>query len=87
MGAGPVARHNLYQVGQQIATVSNAVAIPPRSYVDAGGRYTFKLGGRAATLRVQLLNLLDIQGFELFGAGAYRPIWGRAGNAYLTVDF
>jgi len=25
-------------------------------------------------------------GFELYGAGAYKPILGRAGQAYLTID-
>lgn len=77
---------NLYRVSSQTATVSNSVAIPPRSYVDLGARYRFKVGGKAAVLRVQIENLLDIQGFELYGAGAYRPIFGRAGQAYLTTD-
>lgn len=77
---------NLTQLGGQTATVSNGVAIPPRTYLDIGGRYRFKLGGKAAMLRLQIENLLDIQGFELFGASAYRPIFGRAGQAYLTVD-
>lgn len=77
---------NLYRVSSQTATVSNNVAIPPRTYLDLGARYRFKLGSNAAVIRVQIENLLDIQGFELYGAGAYRPILGRAGQAYLTID-
>jgi len=77
---------NLYRVSSQTATVSNSVSIPPRTYLDVGGRYRFKLGGKAAVLRLLVENLLDIQGFELYGAGAYRPILGRAGQAYLTID-
>lgn len=77
---------NLYRVSSQTSTVSNTVAIPPRTYLDVGGRYRFRLGGKAAVLRLQVENLLDIQGFELYGAGAYRPVLGRAGQAYLTID-
>ena len=73
-------------MSSETATVSNSVAIPPRTYFDLGGRYRFKLGGKAAVIRLQVENLLDIQGFELFGAGAYKPILGRAGQAYLTID-
>uniref|UniRef100_UPI00286E9039 TonB-dependent receptor domain-containing protein n=1 Tax=Sandarakinorhabdus sp. TaxID=1916663 RepID=UPI00286E9039 len=75
-----------YHISSQTATVSNLVAIPAQTFVDIGGRYRFKLAGASATLRVQVENLLDQQGFELFGAGAYRPVWGRAANAYLTID-
>lgn len=77
---------DLYRVSSQTAAVSNSVAIPPRTYLDLGGRYRFKLGGKAAVLRLQIENALDIQGFELYGAGAYKPILGRAAQANLTVD-
>lgn len=77
---------NLFHVSSQTATVSNRVAIPARTYIDLGGRYRFNLARKSATLRLQVENLLDFQGYELFGAGAYRPIWGRAAIAYLTVD-
>lgn len=77
---------NLYRVSSQTGTVSNSVAIPPRTYLDLGGRYRFMLGGKAAVLRLLVENLLDIQGFELYGAGAYKPVLGRAGQAYLTID-
>jgi len=77
---------SLFHTSSQVATVSNLVAIPARTLVDIGGRYRFKLAGKAAVLRVQIENIGDVQGFELFGAGAYRPVWGRAAIAYLTVD-
>ena len=57
--------------------MSNLVAIPAQTFVDVGGRYRFKLVGQAATLRVQVENLFQQQGYELYGAGAYRPVWGR----------
>lgn len=69
------------------ATVSNATVIPPRTLVDLGARYSFKLAGQPATLRLQVENLTDLQGFELRGAGAFDLIAGRRLGGYLTVDF
>jgi iron complex outermembrane receptor protein len=74
-------------VTSQTATVSNQVAIPANTFITIGGRYRFKLAGASATLRAQVENLLNRQGYELYGAGAYRPIWGRVAVAYLTIDF
>jgi iron complex outermembrane receptor protein len=76
----------LSHTSSRTATVSNLVSIPALTFADIGGRYRFKLAGSAATLRVQVENLFDSQGYELFGAGAYRPVWGRAANAYITID-
>lgn len=76
----------LSHTSSQTATVSNRVAIPALTFVDIGGRYRFKLAGSAATLRIQVENLFDQQGYELFGAGAFRPVWGRSAIGYLTVD-
>jgi iron complex outermembrane receptor protein len=78
---------NAYHQSRQTAVVSNLVEVPAQTFVDIGGRYAFEMAGRPATLRVQVENLLGLKGVELFGAGAYRPIWGRAGRAYVTVDF
>ncbi len=77
---------NVNHRSPETATVSNLVRIPATTFVDFGGRYAFKLAGKSATLRIQIENLLDFQGYELFGAGAYQPIWGRAARGYLTVD-
>ncbi len=77
---------SLFHTSSQVATVSNQVAIPARTLVDIGGRYRFTLAGKSALLRVQVENIGDVQGFELFGAGAYRPVWGRAGLVYMTID-
>ncbi|NDP48423.1 MAG: TonB-dependent receptor, partial [Sulfuriferula multivorans] len=71
----------------QTATTNNSVAIPSRTTVDIGGRYSFKLDGKAATLRVAVVNVFDVQGFDLKGAGAYDIIPGRLASAYLTIDF
>ncbi|MBX9663313.1 TonB-dependent receptor [Novosphingobium sp.] len=71
----------------ETATVSNLTAIPPRTMIDLGGRYQFALAGKAATLRLQIENLTDLQGFRLEGAGAFDLIAGRRLGGYLTVDF
>jgi iron complex outermembrane receptor protein len=71
----------------ETATVSNRTAIPPRTVVDLGGGYQFALAGKAATLRLQIENVTDVEGFRREGAGAYDLIPGRRFGGYLTVDF
>jgi iron complex outermembrane receptor protein len=70
----------------ETATVRNGTAIPPRTLVDLGGRYRFTLAGKDATLRLQVENIGDLQGFELRGAGAFDLIPGRRFGGYLTID-
>ena len=76
----------VWHVSSRTATVSNLVAIPAQTFVEIGGRYRFKLAGASATLRVEVENLFNRQGYDLYGAGAYRPVWGRVGVVYLTID-
>lgn len=78
---------NLSHRSPETATVSNLVAIPARTLVDLGGRYAMRLGDTPATLRVQVANLFDAQGFDLRGTGAYAALPGRVVSGYLTVDF
>lgn len=69
------------------ATRNGLVRLPARTIIDLGGRYRFKLGGRAAVLRLAVSNLTDADGFELRGAGSYALAAGRVVSAYLTADF
>ena len=71
----------------QIATFDNRVSIPARTIVDFGSRYSFKLCGKSATLRVVLSNVFDVQGLALISEGAYDLIPGQLGTASLTIDF
>lgn len=71
----------------EVATVSAQTRIPARTLVDLGARYSFRLAGQSALLRLQVENLTDLQGFELQGAGAYDLIPGRRVGGYLTIDF
>lgn len=70
----------------ETATVGNLARIPARATVDVGGRYRFRLADNPATLRLQLTNSFDVEGFELKGAGVYRPLEGRLFQTYLTID-
>lgn len=70
-----------------VATVNNAVHIPPQTFIDGGARYAFRLAGRDAMLRAQLLNLGGVNGLFLQDAGVYGMNDGRVAQLYLTVDF
>lgn len=72
---------------QRPATTLNEVYLPSRTLVDLGGRYRFSLAGNDATLRLTVGNLLDAEGYELFGPGTYDLFAGRTLSAYLAVDF
>jgi iron complex outermembrane receptor protein len=71
----------------ETAAVSALTAILARTLVDLGARYSFKLAGQSALLRLQVENLTDLHGFELRGAGAFDMIPGRRIGGYLTIDF
>lgn len=68
------------------ATRDNAVFLPDRTLVDIGGRYAFKLSGKAANVRLGIRNLFDVNGFDLRGAGSYDLIDGRVATLRLAVD-
>ncbi len=72
--------------GAETATVSNRANIPARAGVDIGGRYRFRLARSSATVRLQITNLFDVEGFDLKGAGVYRALEGRLFQGYITVD-
>jgi iron complex outermembrane receptor protein len=73
--------------GRTPSTTDNAVFVPARARVDIGGHYRFKLAKRAATFRLQLVNLFDNRGWGIAGSGVYNSNAGRFAQAYLTVDF
>lgn len=73
--------------GRRPATRDNLVSLPARTLIDVGGRYAFRLGGRAASLRLSVTNLADVYGFDLRGSGAYDLIPGRVATLSLAVDF
>lgn len=70
-----------------VATVNNAVHIPPQTFIDLGARYGFRLAGHDAVLRAQIFNAGGVNGVYLEGAGAYGMNDGRVARLYLTIDF
>ncbi len=77
----------LFHDGRQATTVDNRVALPARSFVDVGARYAFRLAGKPAVLRAQIINAGGVNGVFLEDAGVYGPLDGRVAQLYLTVDF
>src|SRR6185312_3419094 len=73
--------------GRTPATTDNLVFLPPRARVDLGSHYRFKLAGRNSTLRLQVVNLFNNEGWGLVGSGVYTGNPGRFVQAYLTIDF
>lgn len=72
--------------GSMPSTTDNLVSIPPRARLDLGGHYRFKLASHDATLRVQMINVLDELGLGYAGPGIYTGVPGRYVNGYLAVD-
>jgi iron complex outermembrane receptor protein len=73
--------------GRTPATTDNLVFLPPRARVDLGGHYRFKLAGRSATFRLQVVNLFNNEGWGLAGSGVYTGNPTRYVQGYVTVDF
>jgi hypothetical protein len=73
--------------GRTPATTDNLVFLPPRARVDVGSHYRFKIAGRSATFRLQLVNLFNNIGWGLAGSGVYTSNPERYVQGYLTVDF
>jgi iron complex outermembrane receptor protein len=73
--------------GKAASTTDNAVFVPARGRVDIGTHYRFKLAGKNATFRAQLVNLFNNAGYGIAGSGIYNSNPGRYVQGYLTVDF
>jgi iron complex outermembrane receptor protein len=73
--------------GRTPATTDNLVFLPPRARVDVGGHYRFKLAGRNATFRLQMVNVFNNEGWGLAGSGVYTGNPARYVQGYVTVDF
>jgi len=63
----------------------NLADAPAYTLVDTGLRQEFGLWGQDASLRAQVQNLFDAQGFFVEGDGEYEPMVGRTWRLALTV--
>ena len=73
--------------GKMPATIDNSLSIVAREIVNLGARYSFKIGGKDVTARLQVYNLLDQYGLVSGGPGLYRTNQPRSVNGFLAVDF
>ena len=73
--------------GRTPATTDNLVFLPPRARVYLGSHYRFKVAGRSATFRLQVVNLFNNEGWGLAGSGVYTGNPARYVQGYVTVDF
>jgi len=72
--------------GSTAGTTDNRVTVPPRTQLDVGGRYRFRVGKLNASLRLQIANIFDSRGFSVAGPGVYSPNAARSASGYLTID-
>jgi iron complex outermembrane receptor protein len=76
----------LTHVGRLAATTDDAVHVPAMTLVDIGTRYALKIANHPAQLRLSITNIGNVYGVELFGAGAFDAIAGRAAQLSVGVD-
>jgi len=73
--------------GRQPADIENIVFLDPRFNLNLGGRYNFRAAGHAASLRLQVQNVLDNDDPFSQGPGVYSSGGARLAVGQLTVDF
>jgi iron complex outermembrane receptor protein len=73
--------------GRQPANVENSVFLDPRFNMNIGGRYGFRMARHAATLRLQVQNVLDNNNTFSQGPGVYSSGASRQALGQLTIDF
>lgn len=66
---------------------ANNAQIPGRSTLDLGARYRFEVGAQPATLRVQVSNVFNKNGFRTNGSGVFTPLAQRRMSVTLAADF
>lgn len=77
---------NVQHLSRRAARLDNRLFLPPRTLVDLGARYRFKLSGKDATLRLRVTNVFNVYDFDLRGAGAFDLINGRVAFLSLATE-
>lgn len=63
-----------FGAGRKIANLSNSLTVDPENSIGIGGRYRFSIAGKPATLRAQVVNVLNDYNYGVWGSGlAYSP--------------
>ena len=71
--------------GSRIASLDNALVLPPTTEVDLGARYRFRLAGSEAMLRLRVQNLFDRYALEVAGNRAWTLAPSREISLRLTL--
>jgi len=78
---------NVLSVGARQASADNSLSAPPRTTLDLGARYRFRIADAPATLRVTVGNVFDQYGFRTSPAGVLTPNAQRRFTLSLAADF
>jgi iron complex outermembrane receptor protein len=78
---------NVLSVGAREASRQNLLKAPPRTTLDLGARYRFKIAGAPATLRFTAANVFDQYGFRVVAGGVLIPNAQRRYSVTLAADF
>lgn len=74
-------------VSARYADLLNIVRAPAYTTVNVGGRYAFRVGDTAATLRVQIQNITDAFAWSVSPTANFTPIDPRRFVISLSADF
>jgi iron complex outermembrane receptor protein len=73
--------------GVRTVSTDNRVKLPARTIFDLGARYRFRAAGSSASLRLQVANLLDHDGWVAAnGSGTLQPLFPRRLTGNLAID-
>lgn len=87
-GTGPLSLDlNVESFSSRVGNAANTLTAPPRTNVNLGARYRFKLAGTALTLRPQVMNLFDNYGWAVNPSGGFVYTPKRAFNVALFVNW
>lgn len=78
---------NILSVGAREASLDNTLKARPRTTLDLGVRYRFKIAGAPATLRFTAGNVFDQYGFRVVAGGVLTPNAQRRYSLSLAADF
>ncbi len=73
-------------VSARMARADNSFSAPPRTTLNLGARYRFKLAGAKALVRAQVINLFNQYGWNVSSSGGYTYTTSRTGALQLVLD-
>ncbi len=87
-GKGPLSFDlSLESLSSRTGNAANTLAAPPRTTLNLGARYRFKLTGADWLVRPVLLNVFDEYGWNVSPSGGFTYIPPRALTLQLVADF